>query len=122
MFQSKPDNRPVFEFDLTDELVALDDPYIKKSFGLVKLRMEDEVKAATGVSGNAAKLSYNMAKASLVEVDGRRLNRAEGEEETVLNHMDPAIRAIILDAYADLCSVEEDAAKKVRASRKIKVA
>lgn len=122
MFQSKPDNRPVFEFDLPEELTVLDDPYVKKSFGLVKLRMDDEVKAATGVSGNAAKLSYNMAKAALVEVDGRRLNRAEGEEETVLNHMDPAIRSVIMDAYADLCSVEESVAKKVKASRKIKVA
>lgn len=121
MFQAKTDNRPVYEFELPEELTALDDPYVKKSFGLVKARMEDEIKATSGVNGNAGKMSYNLIKAALVEIDGRRLNRSEGEEETALNLMDPAIRSVIMDAYADLSTVEDSVAKKVKASRKIKV-
>jgi hypothetical protein len=118
MFESKP--RVVFEFTLPAELKQLDDDYIKTSFGLVKLLMDEEISATGSAGRNPGKVAYNMTRCSLVEVDGRRLNKGDAEDDTVLNRTDPQIRAAILHAYNDISDLEDSVGKKLLASRKMK--
>lgn len=115
-----PTPRAVFTFTLPQELQELDDPYIKKSVGLVKLAMKEEIAAGDNIKGNPTRLAYRMARLALVEVDGRRLNKAEAEDESILEHTDPQIRELVLLAYTDMSSVPEDQGKKFLASRKMK--
>jgi len=123
--------RAIYEYELPEttynedgsvkELgLAGQDEYIKKSIGMVKLEMSEEVAAAERAAGNQARLAYAWARFSLVEVDGRKLNKAEAEDETVLERTDPAIRELILTAYADMATAGDGVAKKFLGSRKIK--
>lgn len=113
-------NRAVYEYELPEELAG-QDQYVKKSIGLVKLEMSEEIAAAERASGNQARLAYAWARYALVEIDGRRLKKEEAEDETILEHCDPQIRALILEAYADMSTAKDGAQKKFLASRKIKV-
>ena len=119
-FNVKKQTRPVFEYELPEEIAGADE-YVKKSIGLVKLEMSEEIAASDRSAGNQARLAYSWARYALVEVDGRRLNKGEAEDETVLEHCDPQIRELILAAYADMSTTKDGVQKKFLASRKIKV-
>src|SRR5262245_47211917 len=97
----QPDHRPVYEYELPDELAGCDD-FVKKSVGLSKLKMSEEIAASSNAGGNQTKLAYAWARAALVEVDGRRVDKSEGEDERILENTDPQIRELILSAYADM--------------------
>lgn len=112
-------DRVVYEYELPEELADKDE-YIKKSIGLIKLEMSEEIAASERAGGNQAKLAYAWARYALVEVDGRPLKKAEAEDEAVLEHTDPVIRELILEAYADMSSAKAGVSKKFLASRKIK--
>lgn len=119
--QERELTRPVYEYELPDEVKKLGDKYVKSSIGLVKLRMDEEIAAAERAAGNQAKLAYNWARYALVQVDGRLLNKGEAEDEVVLMNTDPQIRELILEAYADISSNAKDVTKKFLGSRKVKV-
>jgi len=113
-------DRVVFEYELPEELAGQDE-YVKKSIGLVKLLMSEEITAAERAAGNQARLAYAWARFSLAEVDGRKLNKGEAEDETILENCDPAIRELILSAYADMSTASDGVSKKFLGSRKIKL-
>jgi len=116
-----PEQRPVYEYELPEEMVDQDE-FVRRSVGLVKLKMSEEIAASERAGGNQAKLAYNWARFALVEVDGRKLNKAEAEDERVLEHADPVIRELILEAYSDMSTVKSQAVtKKFLGSRKVKV-
>lgn len=112
-------DRVIYEYDLPEEMVGQDD-FVKKSIGLVKLEMSEEIAAAERANGNQARLAYAWARYALWEVDGRRLNKAEAEDETILERTDPQIRELILAAYADVSTTKDGVSKKFLGSRKIK--
>lgn len=113
--------RPIYEYDLPEEVQKLGDKYVKKSIGLVKLRMDEEIASAERAGGNQAKLAYNWARYALVQIDGRPLDKANAEDEIVLSNCDPLIRELILEAYADISSNPKETTKKFLGSRKVKV-
>ena len=115
------DNREVYEYPLPDEIKGTD-PLVKTSFGLVKLKMSQEVQASESARGNQARLAYAWLRASLVEVDGRRIRKEDGEDESILENVDPVIRELMLDAYTDMSSSKGVDTKKFLGSRKIKSA
>lgn len=121
MFDAKKRDRPIYEFTLPEELVALDDEHIKVSFGLVKLDMDEEILATGHIKGNQARMAYNYARYALTEVDGRRINKADGEDEKILREIDPILRSEILQAYAEISTAEQGVSKKLMASRRIKM-
>lgn len=110
----------VEEFELPDE-IANKDSYIKKSIGLVKLKMSQEMRCAELAGQAGAKMGFLMARMALVEVDGRVVDRSIGEEETIMEHTDPMIRELVIAAYAEIATVEVVSAKKFLKSRKTKV-
>ena len=114
------DERPVYEYDLPQEVAAIRDSMVKKSVGMVKITMQEELRAIERAGQNPAKLGYFFAQASLVEVDGRRLDKSVGEDESVLNHTDPIIRALILDAYLDVSTSTSKVKDVFIKSRRVK--
>lgn len=113
--------RPIYVFDLPPEAVELGDTYIKKSVGLVKLTMREELAALDRSGGSAAKAGYYMVIAALVEVDGRRVKKEDAEDETILNRTDPMIRTLIIEAQTDLSGSTNDVTKAFLKSRKTKI-
>lgn len=130
LINAKKQSKPIFEFSILETVrdgdvdrtqPMVQDDYVKSSFGLVKLDMDEEIAAAERAGKNGAKLGYLMARIALVEVDGRPVNKADGEDEKILRHTDPAIRELILEMYATISSAPDGVAKKVKASMKVKV-
>lgn len=123
-YEEQQASRPIYVFDLPEDAVALSDKYIKKSVGLVKLTMREELEALDQAGGSAnagAKAGYFMVLKALVEVDGRRINKGDGEDEIILNNTDPAIRSLIVEAQADLTGNTKKASADFLKSRKVKV-
>ena len=112
-------SRVVYVYDLPEGIRGQDD-YIKESVGLQKLELGEEVRAGERAGTNITALSFAFAKASLVEIDGRPLNKADGEDDVVFDRCDPAIRQLILEAYADMSTPPAGASKKFLASRRMK--
>lgn len=109
--QEQQQQRPVNRFTLGPKMRALGDPYIKQSVGLVKLTFQQEVEAAEiAKGGSQMRAGFYVLVQSLVEVDGRRINKGDGEDERILNNTDPAIRDLIASAHRSLtnASVEEE--------------
>lgn len=113
--------RPIYVFDLPPSAVELQDQYIKKSVGLVKLTMREELDALDRAGRNAAKAGYYMLETALVEVDGRPVSRADAEQERILNNTDPAIRTLLVAAHTDLSGSSADDETLFLKSRKVKV-
>lgn len=118
--EARNSQRAIYEYTLPEELQG-QDGHVKKTIGLVKLRMSEEVRAAERSGANQVKLSYMFLRDALVEVDGRKVNKGEGEDETILENCDAAIRSMMLEAYADMSTVENKQVKKFLGSRTIKL-
>src|ERR1700744_85788 len=88
--------RPIYEFDLPPDLVSINDTYIKRSVGMVKLTMQEELDAIDAARRDAGKTAYHMVMKALVEGDGRKVNKGEAEEYTIVNYTDPAIRSLLV--------------------------
>lgn len=114
------DTRVVEEFELPEELQNVDE-HVKKSIGLVKLKMSEEVAAGERAGSNQLKLAYNWARYALVEVDGRRIKKEDGEDETILEHTDPTIRDLIVQAYAEISTSGAGVTKKFLKTRRQKL-
>jgi hypothetical protein len=97
--------RVVYEFPIP---ASLTNEYIQKSIGMVKLNGREEKAATKKSKGDNAALAFELVKASLREVDGRKLDRRTFEEEKVWNVMDPKLRNLAMAAYAHLHNPEDD--------------
>jgi len=113
-------DRAIYVFDLPDGIRG-QDSFIKESVGLVKLELAEEIRAGDRAGANMASMAYNMAKIALVEIDGRPLNKADGEDDRVFDKCDPQIRQLIMEAHAELSTPMVGASKKFLASRRMKV-
>ena len=113
--------RPVYEYDLPDEAVALNDPYIKKSVGLVKLSFNEELQSLEIAQSNPARAAFFMITHALVEVDGRRIDKANGEDERICNNTDPVIRSLLVDAQSELSTASKAGSAAFLKSRRLKV-
>ncbi len=118
--RSAANTRAVYEYELPEELRDKDE-FVKKSIGLVKLLMSEEIAATERANGNQARLAYSFVRFALVEVDGRKVRKDEAEDETILERCDPAIRELMLTAYTDMSTSTGAIEKKFLASRKVKV-
>lgn len=113
--------RAIYEFDLPEDLILLEDPWIKKTVGFSKLKMSEERKSIERAKGDPTQVGFFMVMSSLVEVDGRPVNKGEGEEETILENVDPAIRSFMVEAYSQISTGKEGAQKKALAAPRTKV-
>lgn len=120
--QAQQAARAIYEFDLPEELVALQDKYVKKTIGLRKLTMREEMDALDRSGGSSAKAGYLMTLTALAEVDGRPVDRTNAEEEVIMNNTDPQIRSLIVDGYTNISGVTQKQTDTFIKSRRVKVA
>lgn len=93
-----------------------------ESVGMVTLTADEELQAWKRSRGENARLATELAKASLVEANGKKLSATDGSLDTFWGNLDPRLRQLVLTAYADLHAATEDDQKSFLASRKVKVA
>jgi hypothetical protein len=110
--------REIYEFDVPE---SLRNELVKESVGMQKLRGNDEVEATKRAHGDSVRLAFELVKLSLIEVDGRRLKRGDGEDETVWNNMEPMLRQLLLAAYAELHTPDDKVTENFLKARRIKV-
>lgn len=120
-YEEQQARRPIYVFELPEEVIALNDTYVKKTVGLVKLTMREELAALDLAGGSSAKAGYFMVIKALVEVDGRSINKADAEDESILNYTDPVIRSLIVDAQTDISGNTKETSAGFLKSRKVKV-
>ena len=110
------DNRPVYEFTIPKK-------YANgiSSIALVKLSLREEMAATERGKNSSRKVATEMIKASLIEVNGKRLDIANAEDDEVWATMDPQIRSFVLLAYGQLHNVEDEDAESFLASQKVRV-
>lgn len=115
MSENKKD-RPIFEYDVPDECGG-----DVRSVGIVELTTGEELLATKRARGDAMRLAYELAKQSLVEVNGAKVNIADGSADEAWAKMTPKTRNLVLGAYGDLHAPSDGAAEAFRASRRVKV-
>lgn len=91
------------------------------SIGLVQLTASEELMATKRARGDGIRLAFELAKSSLVEVDERVLNRTDGEADSIWDTMSPKLRQLVLTAYAELHTPQEDMAEVFLKSRRVRV-
>jgi hypothetical protein len=113
---SKIGTRPVYEFEIPTSLGC---PL--KSVCLVELTVEEELQATKRARGDQFRLAWELARQSLVMVDGKAVTTADDTSDRAWEAMPPTVRQLVLGAYADLHQPQDDAVTAFRASRKVRV-
>jgi len=114
--QSKKD-RPVHLFEVPERLA---DETNVKEVGLITLTADEELMCFKRASGNNAKLATELAKASLYEVDGKKLSAGDGSVDSFWKDMDPRLRQLVLTAYTEIHAAKEDDVASFLTSRKLR--
>lgn len=120
-YEEAQEKRPIYVFELGEEEQALNDSFVKKSIGLVKLTMNEELEALNIAKHDAGKAVYFALMKSLVEVDGRRVDRSNAEDERIVNNTDPVIRDLMISAQQSISGATKDSRDAFLKSRKVKV-
>lgn len=110
--------RPVYEYPIPEKYR---NEYIKESLGFVKLLGDEELEATTKAHGDSVRLGFELVKQCIVECDGKRINRSNGDDERIWKYMDPALRNLCLNVYAELHTPEDSEVKDFLASGQVKI-
>ncbi len=110
--------REVYEFNIPAAYQCED---AQKTIGIRKLRSAEEVEATRACQGESMRLAWELSKASLIEVDGKRLIHHEGQADTKWDKFDPKLRALVVAAYAKLHTPEDDETENFLASMTMKI-
>jgi len=108
--------RPVHVFDVPR---VVDSEH--KNVGLIELTADEELVATKRSHGDTMRLAYELAKQSLVEVNGQPVSAADGSVDAAFNKMTPKLRQLVLGAYAELHAPPEEASQAFFKSRKVRV-
>lgn len=115
----KTQSREVHLFTVPEALAA---EVGVREVGMVTLTAAEEMMAhKRAPKRDAVQLALELAKASLVEVDGGKLTLADGSADAFWANAHPKLRELVLSAYADLHSPREEDAASFRASRRVRV-
>ncbi len=78
-----------------------------KSIGMIELTAEEELMATKRAHNDPIRLAYELSKEALREVDGRAMSTGNGTADRAWNGMHPKIRTLVVSAYGQLHSPEE---------------
>lgn len=79
-----------------------------KKIGMVQLTTAEELRATKRAQRDQIRLAYELTKQALVEVDGTTVGEADGSADKAWDNMPPKIRSLVLLAYANLHTPEEE--------------
>lgn len=80
-----------------------------ETVGLCELSASDELLAiARAKNGVAMQIAHELAKQSIVRVNGKKVGFADGSIDIFWNQIKPSLRAMILSAYNRINQPEEE--------------
>lgn len=92
-----------------------------QSVGLVELTGDEEIMATKRAHGDHMRLGLELAKQSLVAVNGAKVSLADGSTDRAWETMGPKLRNMVLTAYAELHSAPDEAIQSFLKSRRTRV-
>jgi len=98
-------DRPVYTYAIPNKLSRESGI---SSVSLTELTAEEELMASKRSRNDAFKLASELTKTSLVMVDGKRMSMADGSADAAWNTMHPKVRQLVMRAYSQLHSVEDE--------------
>jgi hypothetical protein len=111
--------RQVYEYPIPVEL-SWDGK--EHSVGLVELTSDEELMAAKRAQNEAMRLAKELAKASVYEIDGKRLSVVDGSADEAWGRFGAPLRNLLVEAYADIHVASDKAKAHFLGGRKVKVA
>lgn len=120
-------SRPVITYDVPEEITtdvpaALGAGTVYKSIGMIELTADEELQASKRGGKDQYKIAFELAKASLREVNDKPVSSMDGHDELVWASMSAPLRSLVVDVYADIHSPRPEVAKRFLSSRRVKVA
>jgi hypothetical protein len=92
-----------------------------QSVGLVELTAIEEMQATKKAGTDTMRIAFELAKSSLVEMNGKTLSRASGEHDGAWQNMHPKIRSLVIQAYTRIHQPENDEVDGFLESAKVEV-
>ena len=108
--------RPVYRYTVPPKLSG-----DIKSVGLVQITCDEELRATKRSRNDSHRLAYELTQQALVEANGNKLSEADGSRDSVWSKMSPKVRNLVLLAYAQLHSPEDDESSDFLKSQEVTV-
>lgn len=117
-----PDGDLIVKLDDDGETVYSNAPKFPGvySIGVVVLTPNEEKTAMRRCQNDPPAMAYELAKAAMVEFNGKPLVDHDGSKDKAFSEMGPKGRRLLLEAYGDLTGVEDDDVTGFLASRRVK--
>lgn len=107
----KPD-RVIHRFKIPSSI-----PGDVREIGMIELTADDELGVEQRVRGASDKRAHEMAKSSLVEVNGKAVSLADGSADKAWASMPPKVRVLIASAWVKLHLASDEELEGFFASR-----
>lgn len=91
------------------------------SVTLVELTAEEELLATNRARNDVARLAFELAKQSLVALDGRPLSTVDGSLDSQWQKLHPKIRSLVMNAYGQLHQTNHEETAAFLQSRQVEV-
>lgn len=106
------DDRVIHRFEIPASI-----PGDVRSLGLVEITAQEELHAEQRCKGASDKRAAEMAKSALVEVNGQKVQFADGSVDRAWNNLHPKVRTLIASAWVKLHLASDDEVDSFFASR-----
>lgn len=119
----KTTGRPVFIFDVPEDAADIADWGTEdevKTVGLKLLSVREE-RDVVARAQHPSHIAHNLVIASLVEVNGEAVSTENGTADVRFAAMHPAMRAMCMEAYAELTTAKESVRKGFLGSKRVRV-
>lgn len=113
--------REVYEYEVPEDLREETSDGVA-TLGIVLLTPNEEKLALRRCNGDAFAMAFELAKASLREVNGIRVYGHDGSQEAAYARCHPKTRALLTGAYSELSTPEEAQSRAFLKSRRVKLA
>ncbi len=111
-------DRPIYRFDIPASIRAIQ-PI--KTVGLVQINSNEEVRATKRARNDSHQMAYSLAKQSLIEVDGKPVSEGDGSADKVWDAMHPKVRVLVVTAYGELHTPEDEDINAFLKSQRVSV-
>lgn len=120
---AKAPSRAVFSWEVPEPLCfeAFEGGEAIKSFSLTQLTAQEELNAMKRCGTDSMKMVFELAKQSLVAVNGQKVSLADGSADKAVNEMLPPVRELFLSAYSNIHTAGEEVKANFLKSRSVKV-
>lgn len=87
---SQMKERVVYRFSVPESIVS-----DVRSLGMVEMTADEEVQIELRCKNTPEKRAVEIAKASIVEINGKRVHNGAGEVDKAWNEMSPKVRSLV---------------------------